>query len=207
MNPTLIDLPMPIVTPRLLIRPPEINDGPSVHAAILESFDTLHRYMAWANKKPSLKETEIYVKQAVANWILKNNEEPYLPLFMFDRESNTFIGNTGYHHINWDIPSVETGYWIRDSYAGKGLMTEAINALTRYAFKQMAVTRISITCDVDNMRSQKIAECLGYALEGILKLNRRHPITKDISSTKVYAKYDENNLPHLLVKWGEHATI
>lgn len=207
MNPILIDLPMPIITPRLLIRPPKISDSPSVNEAILESFETLHRYMAWANQKPSLEDTEIYIRQAVANWILRNNDEPYLPLFMFEKETNTFIGATGYHHMSWDIPSLETGYWIRDSFSGKGLMTEAINALTRYAFEQVAVTRISITCDVDNLRSQKVAERLGYVLEGILKSNRRHPITNDISSTMVYAKYDTNNLPHLIVEWGNHEPI
>lgn len=207
MNPILIDLPMPIITPRLLIRPPQIGDGASVNAAIVESFNTLHQHMAWANKKPSLDDTEIYVRQAVANWILKNNEEPYLPLFMFDKHSDIFIGATGYHHINWDIPSVETGYWIRDAYSANGLMTEAINALTQYAFKQIAVKRITITCDIDNLRSQKIAERLNYALEGVLKSNRRNPTTDEISSTLVYAKYDIEHLPTLSVEWSHREPI
>ena len=37
MNPILIDLPMPITTPRLLIRPPRLGDGIVVNAAIIES--------------------------------------------------------------------------------------------------------------------------------------------------------------------------
>ena len=201
-KPILIDLPMPITTPRLLIRPPQTGDGITVNAGILESFETLHQFMEWAKEKPTVEESEIYVRQAVANWILKNNEEPYLPLFIFDKQTGAFIGATGYHHINWDIPTIETGYWICDSHSGQGLMTEAINALTQYAFKQLEVKRVTITCDVDNVRSQKIPEKLGYTLEATLKANRRKPITGELSDTLVYAKYEMNNLPPLSVEWG-----
>jgi RimJ/RimL family protein N-acetyltransferase len=202
MKPMLIDLPMPIVTQRLLIRPPQIGDGRTVNTAISESYEILHQFVDWAKTKPSIEETEEHIRLATANWILKNNEEPWLELYIFDRKSGDFIGGTGFHHMNWDIPSVETGYWIRNSYSGQGLMTEAINALTQYAFKQMAVKRITITCDIDNARSKKIAERLNYALEGILKSHRKKPITGKISDTMVYAKYNDENLPTLSIKWG-----
>jgi hypothetical protein len=39
-KPILIDLPMPIITSRLLIRPPQIGDGVALNAAIIESFNT-----------------------------------------------------------------------------------------------------------------------------------------------------------------------
>ena len=202
-KPILIDLPMPITTPRLLIRPPQLGDGADLNAGILESFKTLNQFMEWAKEKPTVEDTEIYVRQAVANWILKNNDEPYLPLFIFDKKSGAFIGSTGFHHINWDIPTVETGYWICDSHSGQGLMTEAVNALTQYAFKQLGVKRITITCDVDNIRSQKIPVRLNYTLEATLKANRQKPISGELSDTLVYAKYDMSNLPPLFVKWGD----
>lgn len=198
---------MPIITPRLLIRPPQIGDGCTVNAAISESFDVLHQFVDWAKTKPSIEETEEHIRLATANWILKNNEEPWLELYIFDRQSGDFIGGTGFHHMNWDIPLVETGYWIRTSYSSQGLMTEAINALTQYAFKQMAVKRIAITCDIENARSQKIAERLNYTLEGILKSHRKKPITGEISDTMVYAKYNVENLPALSVEWGHHESI
>ncbi len=201
-KPILIDLPMPLTTPRLLIRPPQLGDGIAVNAGILESFETLHQCMEWAKARPTVEDSEIYVRQSVANWMLKNNEEPYLPLFIFDKQSDAFIGATGYHHINWDIPTVETGYWICESHSGQGLMTEAINALTQYAFMQLGVKRITITCDVDNDRSQKIPVRLSYTLEATLKAHRRKPITGELSDTLVYAKYDMSNLPPLSVEWG-----
>jgi len=74
-------------------------------------------------------------------------------------------------------------------------MTEAINALTQYAFSQMKVKRIAITCDADNVQSQKIPLRLGYVLEATLKSNRLKPVTAEIGDTLVYARYDLDSLP------------
>lgn len=201
MKPTLLDFPMPITTDRLIIRPPEINDGIILNEAILESYDLLHETMDWAKEKPSLQDSEEQVRLAVANWILKKSEEPWLPLFIFDKLSGNFIGACGYHHMLWHIPSIETGYWIRSSCSGKGFMTEAINAITHYAFKQLQVTRITITCDADNIRSRNIPERLGYTLEGTLKNHRRKPITNELSDTLIYSRYDLNGMPDLVATW------
>lgn len=199
-NPILMDLPVPITTPRLILRPPQIGDGTVVNEAVIESFDILNKFMPWAKTEPTIKETEIFVRQAAANWILKNNDEPYLPLFIFEKETNRFIGGTGYHHYQWDVPCIETGYWLRTSCQGQGFMTEAINALTQYAFKQLNIRRIAITCDINNLRSKKIPERLNYTLECIAKSNRINPDGK-VSDTCVFAKYDLINLPNLEVNW------
>ena len=198
---------MPIVTPRLLIRPPRPGDGVKVNEAIIESYEILHTFMEWARVMPSIEDTEEQMRLAAANWILKKPEEPWLQLLIFDKTSNEFIGCTSFHHYLWDIPSVETGYWIRTARSGQGFMTEAINAITRYAFKQLAVKRISLTCDIDNIRSKKIAERLNYTLEATLKNHRITPIFGEISDTLVYSKYDTNHLPSLLVHWGSNEAL
>jgi len=47
LNPVLIDVPMPIRTPRLLIRPKQVGDGASTSAAVAETWDELHMWMRW----------------------------------------------------------------------------------------------------------------------------------------------------------------
>jgi ribosomal-protein-serine acetyltransferase len=201
-NPILIDLPIPIETPRLLMRPPKIGDGAMLNAAVLESFDLLNKFMLWANEKPSLEESEEIVRREAANWIFKKKEDPELMLLILDRKTNDFIGATGFHDINWDIPCVETGYWIRKKYSGQGLITEATNAITQYAFKALNVKRITITCDIDNEQSKKIPERLGYQLESIMRLNRVKPATGEITDTLVYVRFGLDDLPELEVTWG-----
>lgn len=81
-------------------------------------------------------------------------------------------------------------------------MTEAINAITQYAFKALKVKRITITCDIDNERSKKIPERLGYQLESIMKSNRVKPVSGAVTDTLVYVRFDVSNLPELNVTWG-----
>lgn len=200
-NPILLNIANQISTPRLLLRPPQIGDGKAVNDAVLETFEKLHKMMPWANTKPTLEESEEYVRLAAANWILKKDEEPYLPLFIVDNNDHQFIGGTGFHHINWMVPCLEIGYWIRDSYSEKGLMTEAINALTRYAINYLGIKRIEIRCDKENLRSKKIPERLGYHLEATLKSNRISISTGLVSDTLIYVRHDLNNLPDLSVNW------
>ena len=43
------------------------------------------------------------------------------------------VGKGGFHTINWDVPKLEIGYWVRTSMAGQGLCTEAVTALVDFA--------------------------------------------------------------------------
>lgn len=201
MQPILLNFPLPIITSRLLITSPKVGEGSILNDAVIESFERLHQAMPWASRQPTLIESEIYVRQAAANWILKKNHEPYLPLFIYDKNSNVFIGATGYHNYEWEIPRIEIGYWVRTSQAGKGFITEAVNALTRYAFTQLKVNRVAITCDINNIPSKNIAEKLGFVQEGRLKAHRRHPVTHIVCDTLIYARYDLKDLPVISVGW------
>jgi RimJ/RimL family protein N-acetyltransferase len=56
-------------------------------------------------------------------------------LSIYSRDGNTFIGSTGLHRPDWDVPRLEIGYWIHKDFEGKGYITESTIALTRYAFE------------------------------------------------------------------------
>lgn len=79
-------------------------------------------------------------------------------------------------------------------------MTEAVNAITQYAFKQLGMKRIAITCDIDNTRSKKIPERLGYQLEAVIKTNRVK-VTGEISNTLIFARHNLDELPNIAVTW------
>ncbi len=192
---------MPITTDRLIIRPIQVEDGKIINDAVLESFAQLNYFMDWVKEKPSLAESNEYSALATENWISKKNDEPYLQLVILDKTTKQLIGAASYHHYNWAIPSVEAGYWIRTSQSGKGLMTEAMNAITQYAFKQLKVKRITITCDPDNIKSKKIPERLGYTLEGTLKNHRIKSNNGEVGNTLVYARYDLAGIPPFNASW------
>lgn len=190
MNPILIDISMPILTSRLLIRPVKYSDSIALNQAIVESFDKLSKFMSWADHKPTIDQTIIQIKEAQVKWILRKD----LLLLIFDKKNNKLLGATGFHRINWDLPKFEVGYWVRSSEANKGIITESTKALTYFAFTQLKAVRVEVRSDQNNIASQRIAQKLNFKLEGIL-VNDRLTNNKTLSNTVIYACTDINNLP------------
>jgi RimJ/RimL family protein N-acetyltransferase len=97
------------------------------------------------------------------------------------------------HQIDWSIPKFEIGYWCRQKYTGKGYITESVRGLTVFAFKILEAKRVEIRCDQRNMRSRKVAERLGYRLEGTLR-NNRLAVDNRLENTCVYSMIPEEFL-------------
>jgi RimJ/RimL family protein N-acetyltransferase len=63
----------------------------------------------------------------------------------------------------------EIGYWLGRPYWGKGLATAAVNAVTSYGFKTLALCRIYAMVFEHNGASCRVLENCGYQLEGRLR--------------------------------------
>ena len=77
------------------------------------------------------------------------------------------------------------GYWISEMLWGKGIMTQAIQLLTAYAFANLDVVRIQAGVLSNNPRSMRVLEKAGFIKEGVLRQN----ITKNgvILDEHIYA--------------------
>lgn len=69
----------------------------------------------------------------------------------------------------------EIGYWLGRAYWGRGIMTEAVSALTEFAFGHFDLCRIEAGVFEWNPASMRVLEKAGYTLEGRL----RNRVTKD----------------------------
>lgn len=180
-EPLLIDLPEQIETPRLILRPPRAGEGAAINAAIRESLAELAPWMPWAREAPTVEETEANVRKAVAQTIARSDIRIHLHL----RSDGTFVGGSGFHRIDWSVPKVEIGYWIRTSCAGRGYVTEAVVAMTRFALESLKVARVEVRCDERNLRSRRVAERANFQLEGILRNDARE--ADRVRNTAVYS--------------------
>ncbi len=170
-NPILRDFPDTIETSRLLIRALRPGDGPVMNAAIRESLDELRPWFPWALTAPTVEENETYAREVAADWVARKQ----LGMLIFRREDGLCLGGTGFQDINWTVPRVGIGYWLRTSQTGQGYMTECVAGLTRFAFEELGVYRIEIRCDSRNTRSAAVARRAGYTLEGTIHNHGRGP--------------------------------
>jgi ribosomal-protein-serine acetyltransferase len=174
-------------TERLLIRAPQPGDGKAINNAVRVSIDELRPWMPWANIVPSLAESETYAREAALRF--RNHED--LPLLLFRKSDEQYIGGSGMHNIAWDVPRFEIGYWLRTSMTGQGYMTEAVNGLTALAFNQLEAVRVEIRCDARNHRSAAVAFRCGFTLEATLRKDSRAP-DGNLRDSLVFAKLRED---------------
>jgi RimJ/RimL family protein N-acetyltransferase len=186
-DPVLLDLPTAIDTERLLMRPPRAGDGPLLLAAITESLPELRRFLAslpWVAAEQTIESSELYCRNAHANFVARKD----LPFLLFEKASGELVGASGLHHIVWATPKVEVGYWVRASKSRNGFVSEAVQALSAYAFDHLHAVRLELITDEDNQRSRRVAERCRFTLEAILRNERRAP-TGDLRNTCIYARF------------------
>jgi ribosomal-protein-serine acetyltransferase len=78
-------------------------------------------------------------------------------------------GVIGAGGIDWENRCAVIGYWLGESFQGKGLMTGACRTLVDYLFFELNLHRIEIRCAVGNERSCAVPKRLGFTKEGILR--------------------------------------
>ncbi|MCW5880523.1 MAG: GNAT family N-acetyltransferase [Anaerolineae bacterium] len=180
--PLLRNIPDSLETARLLIRVPQAGDGPALNAAVCDSLDELRPWMPWAQQPPSLDESEEVARQARVQFLERSN----IMLLLTLKGTDTIIGGSGLHRIDWDVPRFEIGYWRRTGYEGQGYVAEAVGGITAFAFDVLGAQRVEIRMDGRNLRSRAVAERAGYYLEGELRQDSR-AVDGSLRSTLVFS--------------------
>ena len=168
-NPILLDFPDAFETERLLIRSPLPGDGPALNEAVVESLDSLRPWMPWAQTAPTVEASEENVRKGRVRFLERSD----LWLLLFLKGTNTMVGGSGLHRMDWDVPKFEIGYWCRSRFEGQGYITEAVRGITAFAFNTLGAQRVMIRMDTRNVRSRAVAERTGYVLEGELRHDAR----------------------------------
>ena len=65
--------------------------------------------------------------------------------------------------------SAEIGYWLGEAYWGRGIMTEALAAVTAYAIRSHGLTRVFAVPYEWNAASFRVLEKVGYVCEGRMR--------------------------------------
>lgn len=65
--------------------------------------------------------------------------------------------------------SAELGYWLGESFWGRGIVSEAVAAITDFGFRELRLVRIFAVPFAHNTASHRVLEKAGYQHEGVLR--------------------------------------
>lgn len=199
MEPILLDLPVPIETPRLVLRPSESGDGEQLHRAILDGYEDHVRWLARSKQPPTLLEAEKEARQHAVDWLSRE----FIRFVLISKANNKIIGRAGFPPIlsDWRVPYFGISYFVSKSTSGQGLCTEAVNALTRYAFGVLNARKVEIKVDTENLASVRVPQKLGFQLEATQRGNWPRSDKADLAEIQTYSLFDIDSLPALDVTW------
>jgi len=150
----------------LLLRLPEIGDVPAITAACQD--ETLARFVPVP--QPYTEEhARSFVAERPARWQADDGEMTWA---ITDVATGGLLGMIGLHAR--DASMREIGFWAVPEARGRGVMTAAARLVIRFGFEVLRLHRIEWCALVGNDASLRVAEKLGFQLEGTARAGLLH---------------------------------
>jgi RimJ/RimL family protein N-acetyltransferase len=84
-------------------------------------------------------------------------------------DDEQILGGVSLYEVELEQGRAAVGYWLAPAARGRGVATRAVRLLAQWAFAELAIMRIGLTCGPDNVASQRVAERCGFIREGVLR--------------------------------------
>ncbi len=131
--------------------------------AILDSVKEIGAWETWCTDQYQLEDSRKYLIDSEQ----KRHRGVEFNFCLFDCASGQMIGSVSVNRINQDYKFANVGYWIRTGFTGRSLAPLAVRAAARFAFDELALTRLEIVAMDGNHRSCRVAEKAGAVAEGL----------------------------------------
>ncbi|MCX8650538.1 50S ribosomal protein L7/L12-serine acetyltransferase [Gilliamella sp. B2776] len=143
--------------------PPDRRYSTKLYNIIDVNRDNFSQYMAWTKFVSNETDTSNFLDNCTIEHQI-DLTKTYLILL-----DNNLVGLLSFNQIDKNNKTAYIGYWLDKRTEGKGIMTQAIQALTHHYASQKIIKRFVIKCSVDNPKSNAVAKRCGFSYEGTLK--------------------------------------
>lgn len=152
-------LPNAIVGDKVLLRAPTKKDC-AKFIALNRSSRRFHRGLVSPPITP----------EQFAAFLKRSNSESSISAFICLITDGSIIGAISLSQIfRGGFQNAYLGYYVGAQYAGQGHMTEALQLLLRYAFKDLRLHRLEANIQPGNVASIALVKRAGFMLEGYSK--------------------------------------
>ena len=103
-------------------------------------------------------------------------------------ERGTVLGHVGLHEMDVGLRLAMVGYWLLPRARGRGVITQALAAVSANGFRSLGLHRIELAHAVENDASCRVAERAGYPYEGTLRQAMRYPVDGRWSDEHLHAR-------------------
>jgi RimJ/RimL family protein N-acetyltransferase len=134
--------------------------------AQLEAFSdpVFERFSDWAPR------TEIDARAYLAQHEQARQAGHQIELAVVEPDNDDVVlGGASLNSVSLDQGRAAIGYWLAPHARGRGVATHAVRLIASWAFEELHLARLELTCGPDNRASQGVAERCGFTREGVLR--------------------------------------
>ncbi len=183
-----VDFLPSIETERLLLEKPErsFDFATKMFEVVDANRDHILPWMDWALPKITRRAEDDYNFALDADRAWKAGER--FEYAIYDKTNKEFLGGIAAIKKGRTVDNqFELAYWLKKEACKKGYMQEAVKSLENMLFDAGA-KRLVIRNDVENINSIKVAQNLGYQLEGIERNGRFSECLQKLTDINVFSK-------------------
>lgn len=147
------------ITLRLL----DVKDAHELFRLTDRSREYLREWLPWVDETRTVLDSEDFIRYAWQSY------EERLGLILGVYYQGKLCGMMGYNQFDWANRAGVIGYWQGKDFQGLGIITRATSALIDYGFQNLGLHRIEIRAAIENIKSRKIPERLGFTIEGQIR--------------------------------------
>lgn len=150
-----------IETERLRLRMLHIADAEALFHYV--SQDAVTKYMLWESHT-SLRQTKKYIKMITRKYL-----DGVYAWAITLKDTKEFIGMVDFSEFTQEARIAEIGYSLSYTYWGKGIMSEAVQAVIDFGFNELYLERIYARCFAENIGSERVMQKAGMTYEGTMR--------------------------------------
>lgn len=153
-----------IETDRLILRRYKIEDADAMYKN-WASDSEVTKFLTWQ------PHSSVEVSRSIIeDWLKKYSDKKYYQWAIVLKDNgNEPIGGISVVHMNEDISMVHIGYCLGRAWWRRGIMSEALKAVTDFMFDTVEVNRVEARHDPRNPNSGKVMQKCGMKYEGTLR--------------------------------------
>ena len=138
---------------RLMFRPFLMTDRYELHTIVSDPENLRFIF-------PAVK-TQAETDYLLVHYFMK---EPLGIWAIVDKESQELVGAVRFENLQVQNKVAELGYFLKRSYWGQGLMTEAVSRLVDLSFSNLGLSKLVLIVHLENQASRRVAEKSGFRL-------------------------------------------
>ena len=141
------------------------DDAEELFELTIASKPYLREWLGWLDYIEAVEDSKRNIEGRI-NGLIETGGRPKSFALMY---KGALAGTIGFNDIDRGIQCGTIGYWLGQEFQGKGIMSQALEVIIEYGFRDLKLNKIEIRVAIENVKSRALPERFGFTEEGVIR--------------------------------------